>query len=356
MAQVFANALARARADESLHQAYREIEQLKSRLEKENIYLRQEISLDHQHHDVIGNSKAIRLVLKKVDQVAATSATVLLLGETGTGKELIARIIHEHSHHNNRVMVKVNCAALPATLIESELFGRERGAYTGALTREIGRFELANGSTILLDEIGELPLELQAKLLRVLQEGEFERLGSPKTIKVAVRVIAASSRNLQEAVGQGKFREDLFYRLNVFPITIPPLRERREDIPALVWHFVNDFSQRMGRSIETIYGPTMEALKNYPWPGNIRELRNVIERFLITSTGTMFRGDLQAMEKATAGAHSGTFEEVQRNHIMHILESVGWRIRGEGGAAKILGLKPTTLESRMQKLRIFRPK
>jgi transcriptional regulator with GAF, ATPase, and Fis domain len=302
---------------------------------------------------VIGNSKAIRLVLKKADQVAATDATVLLLGETGTGKELIARIIHEHSHHNNRVMVKVNCAALPATLIESELFGRERGAYTGALTREIGRFELANGSTILLDEIGELPLELQAKLLRVLQEGEFERLGSPKTIKVAVRVIAASSRNLQEAVGQGKFREDLFYRLNVFPITIPPLRERREDIPPLVWHFLG---HRMGRSIETIYVPTMEALKSYSWPGNIRELRNVIERFLITITGTMFRGDLQAVQRAPAGARLETFEDIQRNHIMHILESVGWRIRGEGGAAKILRLKPTTLESRMQKLRIVRPK
>jgi formate hydrogenlyase transcriptional activator len=253
-------------------------------------------------------------------------------------------------------MVKVNCAALPANLVESELFGRERGAYTGAVTREIGRFELANGSTIFLDEIGELPLELQSKLLRVLQEGKFERLGSSKTIKVDVRVIAATSRNLQEAVHEGKFREDLFYRLNVFPITIPPLRERREAIPALVWHFVNELGPRMGRSIETIHGPTMEALKSYSWPGNIRELRNMVERFLITSTGTVLRGKLSAMESGVAAAHSQTFEDAQRKHIRQILESTGWRIRGGGGAAQVLGLKPTTLESRMQKLGILRPK
>jgi transcriptional regulator with GAF, ATPase, and Fis domain len=253
-------------------------------------------------------------------------------------------------------MVKVNCAALPASLVESELFGREKGAFTGALTREIGRFELAHGSTILLDEIGELPVELQCKLLRILQEGEFERLGGPKTIKVDVRVIAATSRNLQQAVREGKFREDLFYRLNVFPITIPPLRERREDIPPLVWHFVNELSQRMGRSIETIHGSTMEAFKNYLWPGNIRELRNVIERFLITSTNTVFRAELPTVDTDGARAHAQTFEEVERNHILHILEMTGWRVRGEGGAAQILGLKPTTLESRMQKLGVVRHK
>ena len=355
VAQVFANALVRAVSDERLRQAYGEIEQLKSRLEKENTYLRNEAKLEHHHNEVIGDSAGLRCVLKKGEQVAATDSTVLLLGETGTGKELIARTIHEHSRRKHRVMVKVNCATLPASLIESELFGREKGAFTGALTREVGRFELANGSTILLDEIAELPVELQSKLLRVLQEGEFERLGGPKTIKVDVRVIAATSRNLQDAVRQGKFREDLFYRLNVFPITIPPLRERREDIPALVWHFVNELGQRMGRSIETIHVSTMEAFKSYYWPGNVRELRNVIERFLITSTSTVFRADLPTAESGV-GALTQTFETVERNHILHILDVVSWRVRGEGGAAQILGMKPTTLESRMQKLGIVRHK
>ena len=354
--QVFANALARKRADSDLLRAYGEIDALKRQLEKENLYLREEVKLEHHHREVIGDAEGIRRVLKKVEQVAPTDTTVLVLGETGTGKELIARTIHEHSRRKNRVMVKVNCAALPASLIESELFGREKGAFTGALTREMGRFELANGSTILLDEVGELPIELQSKLLRVLQEGEFERLGSPKTIKVDVRVIAATSKNLQQAVREGKFREDLFFRLNVFPITIPPLRERREDIPSLVWHFVNELSQRMGRSIETIQASTMEAFKTYYWPGNVRELRNVIERFLITSTNTVFRARLPIGETAATSAHSQTFEEVERNHILHILEITGWRVRGAGGAAEILGLKPTTLESRMQKLGISRHK
>ena len=356
VAQVFANALARAQSDKNLLQAYRQIEEFKQRVEKENICLREEIRLEHHHNEVIGDSEGIRRVLKKVEQVAPTDSTVLLLGETGTGKELIAHTIHAHSRRSARLMVKVNCAALPAGLIESELFGREKGAFTGALTREIGHFELANGSTILLDEIGELPMELQAKLLRVLQEGEFQRLGSPKTIKVDVRLVAATSKNLQQEVRQGKFREDLFYRLNVFPITIPPLRERREDIPSLVWHFVNDLSQRMGRSIETIHGSTMEAFKAYYWPGNIRELRNVIERFLITSTDTVFRGELQMEESVALGSQSEKFEDVERNHILHVMELASWRIRGDGGAARILGLKPTTLESRMQKLGISRQK
>ena len=356
VAQIFSSALARVRAEKELRQALQEIEELKHQIEKENLYLREEVKLEHQHHEVIGDSDGIRRVLKKVEQVALTDSTVLLLGETGTGKELIARTIHEHSRRKDRVMVKVNCAALPASLIESELFGREKGAFTGALTREMGRFELANGSTILLDEVGELPIELQSKLLRVLQEGEFERLGSPKTTKVDVRVIAATSKNLQQAVRDGKFREDLFYRLNVFPITIPPLRERREDIPPLAWHFVNELSQRMGRSIETIQATTMEAFKSYYWPGNVRELRNVIERFLITSTNTVFRAKLPIGETTGANAHWQTFEEVERNHILHVMEMTGWRIRGEGGAAQILGLKPTTLESRMQKLGIFRHK
>jgi PAS domain S-box-containing protein len=339
-----------------LAEANQQIAKLNERLERENVYLQEEVKLDHSHREVIGDSVSIRRVLQKAEQVAPTDSTVLLLGETGTGKELIARTIHDLSRRKGRLMVKVNCAALPASLVESELFGREKGAFTGALTREIGRFELANGSTILLDEIGELPVELQCKLLRVLQEGEFERLGGPKTIKVDVRVIAATSRNLQLAVREGKFREDLFYRLNVFPITIPPLRERRDDIPPLVWHFVNELSQRMGRSIETVHGSTMEAFKNYPWPGNVRELRNLIERFLITSTNAVFRAELPTVDTDGARAHTLTFEEVERNHFLHIMEMVGWRVRGEGGAAQILGLKPTTLESRMQKLGIARQK
>jgi PAS domain S-box-containing protein len=355
-AQIFANLFSRTRADQDLRQAYQEIEELTHRLEEEKVVLRDEVKLEHNHSQVIGDSECIRRVLKKAEQVAGTDSTVLVLGETGTGKELIAQTIHDHSRRKHRVMVKVNCAALPASLVESELFGREKGAFTGALTREIGRFELANGSSILLDEIGELPLELQSKLLRVLQEGEFERLGSPKTIKIDARVIAATSRDLQLAVRDGRFREDLFYRLNVFPIKIPPLRERQEDIPPLVWHFVNDLGQRMGRSIETIHGSTMEAFKSYHWPGNVRELRNVIERFLITSTNTVFRAELPIEEIASPGALTQTFETVERSHILHILDVVGWRVRGEGGAAQILGLKPTTLESRMQKLGIVRHK
>ena len=344
------------RANDELQTAYSEIEQLKHQLEQENLYLREEIKLDQQHREVVGGSEAIRRVLKKAEQVAKTDATVLILGETGTGKELIARAIHESSKRHNKTMVKVNCAALPATLIESELFGREKGAYTGALTREIGRFELANGSTIFLDEIGELPLDLQAKLLRVLQEGEFERLGSPRTIRVDVRVVAATARDLEVAIQEGKFREDLYYRLNVFPIKIPPLRERREDIPPLVWHFVNELGQRMGRRIESIHARTMEAFRKYSWPGNVRELRNVIERLLIINTDTVLRGDWQAAEKVMEAAHGLTLEEIERSHIVRILESTSWHIRGEAGAAKILGMKPTTLESRMQKLGITRAK
>ncbi len=355
-AGVFCNALAGARAQEDLRQACGEIEQLKQRLEEESVCTRDEVTLEQHHSEVIGNSESIRRALRLAEQVAPTDSNVLVLGETGTGKELIARTIHEHSRRKGRVMVKVNCAALPGSLVESELFGREKGAFTGALTREIGRFELAHGSTILLDEIGELPIELQSKLLRVLQEGEFERLGGPRTIKVDVRVIAATSRNLQAAVREGKFREDLFYRLNVFPITIPPLRERREDIPPLVWHFVNDLSQRMGRSIETIHRSTMEAFKSYYWPGNVRELRNVIERFLITSTNTVFRAELPSMDGDGTLGQAQTFEDVERNHILRIMDMVGWRVRGIGGAAQILGLKPTTLESRMQKLGIERRK
>jgi len=353
-AEILAQALRRKRADEHLQDAYSQIEKLKERLEQENIYLREEIKLEHHHNEVIGGSEAIRNVLKKAEQVATTDSTALLLGETGTGKELVARTIHDLSRRKDRPMVKVNCAALPASLVESELFGREKGAYTGALTREIGRFELANHSTVFLDEIGELPLELQAKLLRVLQEGEFERLGSPKTIRVDVRVIAATSRDLRAEIKEGKFREDLFYRLNVFPIQIPPLRERREDIPPLVWHFVRELGRRMGRSVESIRSSTMRTFQGYPWPGNVRELRNEIERHLILNPGPVFHAELPTVEAGGGVRVIGSMEQIERDHILRVLDTTSWRIRGKGGASDVLGLKPTTLESRMKKLGIAR--
>lgn len=355
-AEVLANALARKNADERLQRAYLEIQALKDQLERENSYLRQEISLDYSHEAVVGHSAAIRGVLKKAEQVASSDTTVLILGETGTGKELIARAIHDLSSRSKRPMVKTNCAALPATLIESELFGREKGAYTGALAREIGRFELAHESTIFLDEIGELPPEVQSKLLRVLQEGEIERLGSSRTLKVNVRVIAATSRNLDQMIKDGKFRQDLYYRLNVFPIVIPPLRERTEDIPALVWHILNEFGRRMGRKIEGVQSSTMRAFQSYTWPGNVRELRNVIERNLILNVGPIFKAELPEVEQnADQQSPSRRLEEVEAEYLRKVLQATKWRVRGKGGAAEIIGLKPTTLESRMKKLQIHRP-
>jgi PAS domain S-box-containing protein len=340
-------------ANERLVEANRQIDNFKEKLKNENVYLQEEIKVERSHQEIVGQSQAIKRVLMKAEQVAPTNSTVLLLGETGTGKELIARAIHRYSKRRDRRMVKVNCAALPATLVENELFGREKGAYTGALTREIGRFELAHESTIFLDEIGELPLELQVKLLRVLQEGEFERLGSSRTIRVDARLIVATSRNLEAAVTEGKFREDLYYRLNVFPIHIPPLRERREDIPMLTWHFLRDLGGRMGREIETVRASTMNSFERYSWPGNVRELRNVIERHLITYNGPVFEAELPPMIRPAAPAQD-TAVEVERNHIHRVLERTGWRIRGHGGAAEMLDLKPTTLESRMRRLGIFR--
>ena len=354
-ADVFASALARKQTDEHLQRAYAEIQLLKEQLEKENSYLRQEIKLEYSHNGVVGNSAAIRGVLKKTEQVAGTDSAVLILGETGTGKELIARTIHEMSGRSKRAMVKTNCAALPATIIESELFGREKGAYTGALAREIGRFELADQSTIFLDEIGELPPEVQSKLLRVLQEGEFERLGCSRTIKVNVRVIAATSRDLPAMIKEGKFRQDLFYRLNVFPIVIPPLRERPEDIPALVWHILGDLGQRMGRSIDAVHSSTMQELQKYPWPGNVRELRNVIERNLILNSGPTFRAEVPAQEQKLS-RDMRHLDEVESEYFRNVLQTTGWRIRGKRGAAEILGVKPTTLEARMKKLGISRPR
>ena len=320
-----------------------------------NRYLRREVREPLGLTPVVGRSSAIRKVVELVEQVSATDATVLLLGETGTGKELFATLIHEMSVRRARTMVRVNCAAIPATLIESELFGREKGAYTGALTRQIGRFELADHSTIFLDEIGDLPQEVQVKLLRVLEERQIERLGSTNGIHVDVRIIAATHRNLEQRISDDTFRADLFYRLNVFPIQVPPLRERTEDIPLLVWQFVEEFSKSFGKQIETISSENMAALQSYSWPGNIRELRNVVERSMIVSTGAHLTIALPPPSGA-AQRHSIALEDVEKEHILKVLEGTGWRIRGESGAARQLGLKPTTLETRMAKLGLSRPK
>jgi len=295
----------------------------------------------------------MKKILTNVERVANTRTTVLILGETGTGKELIARAIHNISNRNKHPLVKVNCAALPASLIESELFGYEKGAFTGALYKKIGRFELADKGTIFLDEIGELPIELQPKLLRVLQNGEFERLGNPKTFKVDVRVIAATNRNLSEEVKKGNFRPDLFYRLNVFPISLPPLRQRKEDIPLLVNYFINKFSHKTGRKFSSVSHKTMAACQLYDWPGNIRELENVIERAMITSMGTeLVINENLFHSNSIRDIENMTIENIEKEHILKVLQSTAYRIRGEKGAAKILGLKPTTLEARMKKLGI----
>jgi transcriptional regulator with GAF, ATPase, and Fis domain len=296
----------------------------------------------------------MKKVLAQVEQVAQTDSTVLILGETGTGKELLARAIHGMSGRKARLLVTVNCASLPPTLIESELFGRERGAYTGALTKMIGRFEIADGATLFLDEIAEIPLELQSKLLRVLEEGNFERLGSTKTLHVDVRIITATNRNIAQEVQEGRFRKDLFYRLNVFPIVIPPLRERPEDIPLLVWAFVKEFQKKMGKKIENISKKSMEALQSYSWPGNVRELRNVIEHAMIVSSDKTLVVHVPKLPSSeTLDVRS--LEDMERRHIVSALERNGWRVGGKGGAAEVLGLKRSTLYSRMKKLGINRP-
>jgi formate hydrogenlyase transcriptional activator len=351
--EIIAQALERKRSDEKLGAALTEIRTLKDRLEQENAYLRHVVE-EKQLNGLASNSSRFQRVVEEASQVSPTNTTVLLLGETGSGKEVLAQAIHGASARKGRPMVTVNCAALPASLIESELFGREKGAFTGAIARQAGRFEIANGSTIFLDEIGELPLDLQPKLLRVLQEGEFERLGGSQTIKVDVRVIAATNRDLAQAVRERRFREDLYYRLDVFPIELPPLRERIEDIPLLTWTFVKEFSRSMGKQIEKISPDSMTALMAYSWPGNIRELRNVIERAMILAHGPVLQiklgnRPLQLEQRKTNGK---TLDEAEREHIVRALEVCGWRIRGTGGAAEQLGLKPTTLESRMKKLGI----
>jgi transcriptional regulator with GAF, ATPase, and Fis domain len=303
---------------------------------------------------IVGQTPAIRRVLEQAQRVAATGSTVLLFGETGVGKEVFAAHIHQLSSRGGRAMVRVNCSAIPATLIESELFGREKGAYTGALAKQIGRFEQADRSTIFLDEIGDLPLDVQVKLLRVLEEREIERLGGSRSIRIDTRVIAATHRNLEQRVGEGSFREDLFYRLNVFPMLVPPLRERAEDIPLLVRRFVDEFSKAFGKRIETIPRDTMDALQRYPWPGNIRELRNVVERAMIVTTGPRLTIALPP-PSSSAQARSELLADVEREHIRRVLEAASWRIRGKAGAAERLGLKPTTLENRMARLALSRP-
>jgi len=353
IAQVFANALTRKRMEEQLKERLLEIEDLKQRLEQENLYLKEEVKLLVEHKEIVGQSLAMRKVLSKVEQVAGTDSTVFLLGETGTGKELLARAIHSMSSRKDRPLVTVNCASLTPTLIESELFGREKGAYTGAMTQMIGRFEIADGSTLFLDEIGELPLDLQSKLLRVLEEGRFERLGSTKPRYVNVRIIAATNRDIEQEVKDGKFRRDLFYRLNVFPITIPPLRDRSEDIPLLVRRFVEEFQKKMGKNIETIPRKTLQALQAYPWPGNVRELRNMVEHATILSKGKILAVQLPNRASFEIGA-TANLEDVDRRHIVDVLEHTGWRIAGPGGAAEILGLKRTTLQTKMKKLGINR--
>ena len=348
--------------------AYREISELKDKLAQEKLYLEEEIRSEMNFAEIVGKSSALRKVLKRVETVAPTDSTVLIYGETGAGKELIARAIHDLSPRKSKAFVKLNCAAIPTGLLESELFGHERGAFTGAIAQRIGRFEVANGGTIFLDEIGEIPLELQTKLLRVLQEREFERLGSSRTLRTDARLIAATNRDLEAMVAEQKFRSDLFFRLNVFPIQVPPLRERHGDIPLLVRHFAQQFSKRMNKTIDTISSATMDALSRYHWPGNIRELQNVIERAVITSTGPVLKVDVADLkiskpsspaEKSSAqGSTNGglrdTLEETERQQILKALKQSNWVVAGPKGAAAKLGMKRSTLQLRMSKLGISR--
>ena len=339
--------------------AYSEIETLKNKLEKEKLYLEEEIRTEYNFEEIIGASSVLRRVLQNVETVATTDSTVLIYGETGTGKELIARAIHNLSDRRERTLVKVNCAAIPTGLLESELFGHEKGAFTGAIDRRIGRFELAHQGTIFLDEVEDIPLELQSKLLRVLQEQEFERLGSSRTLRVDVRVVAATNADLEELVEAKKFRSDLYYRLNVFPINVPPLRERPDDIPLLVHFFAQKFSQQMKRRIESVPKETMAALVNYHWPGNIRELQNLVERGVILSRGSTLEIPLGELKQATRNFNhtngSTTLESVEREHILRVLSESKWVIGGPAGAAARLGVNRTTLNHRLRKLGITRP-
>jgi formate hydrogenlyase transcriptional activator len=339
--------------------AFREIDALKNQLKEEKLYLEEEIRTEYNFEEIIGNSQALKRVLQDVETVAATDSTVLIYGETGTGKELIAHAIHNLSRRRERTLVKVNCAAIPTGLLESEFFGHERGAFTGAIDRRIGRFELADNGTIFLDEVEDIPLELQSKLLRVLQEHEFERLGSSRTQRVDVRVVAATNSDLAELVAERKFRSDLYYRLNVFPINVPPLRERPEDIPLLVHFFANRFAQQMKKHIESVPKETMAALVSYNWPGNVRELQNLVERGVILSRGATLEVPLTELKRSTRAVtltnNSTTLEAVERDHILRVLSETRWVIGGPTGAAARLGMNRTTLNHRMRKLGISRP-
>ena len=354
VAAVFGQALARMKSEERLRGALAEVERLRDRLARENVQLRTEVRALKAPRTIAAESPAVRRVLAQIEQVARTDATVLMLGETGAGKEVFAQAIHDAGQRRSRPMVRLNCAAIPTPLLESEMFGRERGAYTGALSRQIGRFELAEGSTVFLDEIGELPLEAQVKLLRVIQDKVVERLGSTRPIHVDVRIIAATNRDLARAVAERAFREDLYYRLNVFPITVPPLRERAEDIPVLVWTFIDEFARAFNKRIESISKSDLALLQRHPWPGNVRELRNVIERAVIVATGPRLTIEPPRADVAPARDRVA-LHDVEAEHIRGVLGRVGWRVRGAGGAAELLGMKPTTLDSRMAKLGIRRP-
>jgi formate hydrogenlyase transcriptional activator len=335
--------------------AFEEIADLKNKLAQEKLYLEDEIRSEKNFDEIVGDSPAVRAVLKQMETVAATDSTVLIQGETGTGKELIARAIHNRSPRREHTFVKVNCAAIPTGLLESELFGHERGAFTGALSRRIGRFELAHGGTIFLDEVGDIPLELQPKLLRVLQEQEFERLGSTQTIRVDVRLVAATNRDLAAMVADHTFRSDLYYRLRVFPLIVPPLRERPEDIPTLVRYFVQKHSRRLNRAVETIPADVLDLLVRYPWPGNIRELENLIERAVIVSPGPVLRVPLGELKPpADPSGETLTLHAAEREHILKALEATNWVLSGPRGAAARLGMKRTTLQSRMRKLGVVK--
>jgi transcriptional regulator with GAF, ATPase, and Fis domain len=361
--QVLASAVEHQKTDIALSRAHTEIRALKDRLEAENLTLREEVRQSFEHEELIGRSPVLQGVRHQVEQVAATDSTVLLVGETGTGKGLVAHEIHAGSRRANQSMITVNCAALPALLIESELFGHEKGAFTGAVGRKIGRFEMAAGGTLFLDEIGDLPLELQAKLLRVLHDREFERVGSSKAMTTDARLIAATNRNLDKLVEQGLFRTDLYFRLHVFPIRMPPLREHPEDIPLLVWYFIGKLRGRLGRRVETISPTAMEKLKAYAWPGNVRELQNVLERAVILSPGSKLElGNIRLVGSpverppvAGRDTRKKTLQDAEREHILRALKDCGWRVRGKGGAAERLGLKRTTLNSKMKRLGVRRP-
>ena len=342
--------------EELVEERTAEIIKLKEQLEAERAYLQEEIKLVYNHEDIVGKSDAINYVFFKVEQIAGIDTNVLILGETGTGKELVARAVHGTSLRKKRTLVKMNCAALPSNLIESELFGHEKGAFTGAQSRRLGRFEVADGATLFLDEIGELPLELQPKLLRVIEDGEFERLGSSETRKVDVRIIAATNRDLQAEVQKGAFREDLWYRLNIFPITMPPLRDRLDDIPLLVNFYVDRISRRLGKVIKVIPAGVMDALRQYHWPGNVRELENVLERAVINSSGPKLRlvDELKKPRKDGPRADQ-TLEKVERDYIKRVLKQTGWKVSGQNSASEILGLDRSTLRARMRKLNIRKP-